>query len=424
MPSKLLNAKFVKTARPPATGQVDYFDTKERGLVLRVGATGKKTWGFVYRMPGARRWRRYTIDKELSLKAARAYAAGLRAGVKNDGIDPAALHADAKTIDTFQDFAVEFYQKKTTAKKSKDEEARIIKNELLPRWRDRKASEVTRADVKALLQPIAERAPVMANRVLALISRMYNLAIAEDVHGITANPAMRLPKPGGEETSRDRALTRKEIRTLWTALEQAQHPPRDGDDVDKATLPPIGHMLARGLQMILVTGQRPGEVFGMKWEHVSEDGAWWDLPRTLTKNGNPHRVPLTKTAQDILKAAKDAAPKDSTYVFAGHMDASTAARAKKCAAALSNWTPLGFTFHRHDLRRTAGTGMAEEGIQTETIARVLNHVDRNPRATRTYDRFSHDPEKRTALEAWERRLLRILAEQDAADNVRPFAKRA
>ena len=68
--------------------------------------------------------------------------------------------------------------------------------------------------------------------------------------------------------------------------------------------------------------------------------------------------------------------------------------------------------------------MAEEGISTETIARVLNHIDRSPRATRIYDRSSHDPEKRTALEAWERRLLRILAEKESADSVRPFAKRA
>jgi integrase len=422
MPRLLMSAKFVKTVKPPTVGQVDYFDRKETGLVLRVGASGKKTWYYVYRVPGARRIHRFTIDKPLSLKEARVEVAGLRGKVKKEGIDPAAQLAESKKIDTFKDFA-DFYQKKTTAKKSKGEEARIIKNELLPHWRDRKANEITRADIKTVLQTIAERpAPVMANRVLALISRMYNLGIAEDVPGISVNPATRLPKPGGVETTRDRALSPDEIRSLWTVLERAQHPPRVTDT--EAPVPPIPAMLARGLQAILVTGQRPGEVFSMKWKHVSANGEWWDLPRTLTKNGNPHRVPLTKTAQDILTAAKEAAPEGSAYVFAGHMNASVTDRAKKCAAALSAWKPLGFSFHRHDLRRTVGTGMAEEHISTETIARVLNHVDRNPRATRVYDRFSHDPEKRTALEAWERRLLRILAEKDDAGNVRAFAKRA
>lgn len=422
MPQVLLTAKFVETVKPPAAGQVDYFDTKARGLVLRVGATGKRTWCYTYRMPGTRRWRRYTIDRELTLKAARDHVAGLRATVKNERDDPAAQYADSKTIDTFEQFAA-FYQKKTATKKSKGEEARIIKNELLPHWRDRKATEITRADIKAVLQTIADRpAPVMANRVLSLVSRMFNLAITEDVPGITTNPAMRLPKPGGAEVTRDRVLTSDELRRLWNVLATAQHPPRVTDTESPA--PPVSAMLARGLQALLVTGQRPGEVFGMKWEHISEDGAWWDMPRSFTKNGNPHRVPLTKTAQDILKAAKSAAPKDSTYVFTGIMNASVTDRAKKCAAALSAWTPLGFNFHRHDLRRTAGTGMAEEGISTETIARVLNHVDRSPRATRIYDRSSHDPEKRTALEVWERRLLRILAEKESADSVRPFAKRA
>jgi len=62
--------------------------------------------------------------------------------------------------------------------------------------------------------------------------------------------------------------------------------------------------------------------------------------------------------------------------------------------------------------------MAEEHISSETIARVFNHVDRSPSATRVYDRFSHDPEKRTAPRACERRLLRILAEKGDAGSSR------
>lgn len=423
MPRLLMTAKFIASVKRPGAGQVDYFDTKERGLVLRVAASGKKTWCYVYRMPGVRRMRRLTIDEVLTLKAARNRVVGLRSQVKNDRSDPAAQYAESKTVETFADF-VKLYLKRTAGLKSAVERTRIITKELMPSWRDRKISEITRADVKALVQAVAKRpAPVMANRVSTLISAMFNFAIREDVPGITANPAVLLPKPGGAETTRDRVLTSKEIRRLWEVLEMAQHPPRVTDT--EAPIPPIPATLARGLQLILVTGQRPGEVFGMKWEHVSEDRAWWDMPRSLTKNGNPHRVPLTKTAQDILKEAKTAAPKgDATiYVFAGHMNASVTDRAKKCAAALSNWGPLGFAFHRHDLRRTASTGMAAEGVLTETIARVMNHVIGSS-STRVYNRFSYDPEKRIALEAWERRLLRILAEKDDAGNVLTFVKTA
>jgi integrase len=240
-----------------------------------------------------------------------------------------------------------------------------------------------------------------------------------------------MPKPG-EEHARDRALTREEIRGLWNACEQAQHLPRLADVDPKNPPPPVAPLMALGMQLILVTGQRPGEVFGMRRADLSADRAWWTIPKTLTKNGNTHRVPVTATAKALIEAAIAAGPKDHAYVFAGEQGASIAARAKKAAALLApepsrvkadSWPGLGFTFHRNDLRRTAATGMAEAGLSRETISKVLNHVDRGPRATRVYDVYDGAAEKQTALEAWERRLLGILSEQPA-DNIVPMRKRA
>lgn len=51
---------------------------------------------------------------------------------------------------------------------------------------------------------------------------------------------------------------------------------------------------AAALRLILVTGQRPGEVREMRWEEV--DGAWWTIPVEKTKNGITHRAPLTSLA--------------------------------------------------------------------------------------------------------------------------------
>ena len=385
-------------------------------------ASGRKTWNYYYRMPGSRRKRRFTIDKVLSLAKARGEVLRLRQQVKNERVDPGVEQAAWKSVKTFGDLT-DWYLKLTTKKKSHAEETRIITNELLPHWRDRKIHELTRADIRAILTAITERpAPVMANRVLALISRIYNLALEHDVQGIEANPAARIPKPG-KETPRDRALTRKEIRTLWAACEQAQHPPRV-DEVDPDNPPPpISPLMAMGLQLILVTGQRPGEVFGMRRADLDEKRTWWTIPKTLTKNANTHRVPLTKTAKMLIKAAIESGPEDHPYVFAGDKGASISMRAKKAAALLAAWPGVGFAFHRHDLRRTCATGMAEARIGRETISKVLNHVDRGPRATRVYDVYDGAAEKRTALEAWERRLTGILAEKDA-DNVIPMRKRA
>jgi hypothetical protein len=52
--------------------------------------------------------------------------------------------------------------------------------------------------------------------------------------------------------------------------------------------------------------------------------------------------------------------------------------------------------------------MAEGGVPRDHIAKVLNHVENGPAATRVYDRYVYDAEKRDALERWARRLMAIL----------------
>jgi integrase len=109
-------------------------------------------------------------------------------------------------------------------------------------------------------------------------------------------------------------------------------------------------------------------------------------------------------------------------VFA-HFGESVKDRAKKAGAALSR--VLGFEFRGHDLRRTAATRMAEAGVPRQHISAVLNHVEAGPTATRVYDRYSYDAEKRSALETWGRELSRILANKPKSRaTVVPIKKRA
>ena len=52
--------------------------------------------------------------------------------------------------------------------------------------------------------------------------------------------------------------------------------------------------------------------------------------------------------------------------------------------------------------------MAESGVPRDHIARVLNHVAAGPAATRVYDRYDNDIERRAALERWSQRLTAIV----------------
>jgi integrase len=415
MPQVRLNARFLDTLKP--TGRrVDFFDADEPGLVLRLSEHGRKTWCFLYRAHGSRRLRRLTLGTypAVTLSDARGLALEHRRGVQIKGENPADVKAAWKQIKSFGELGA-WYLKEYAAKRKRSwkEDRRILDKELLPAWRDRKASDVSRADVRALLRSVAERpAPVMANRVLALVSRIYNKALEDDIPGIVMNPALRLPKPGGDEQGRERVLSDAEIRELWAVLEEIKRlKRRSSEDEYVAAISP---MIARGLQVLLLTGQRPGEVFRMRWPDVDLDAKWWTLPESATKNRVTHRVPLTDRVVDLLKEAKTDAPRESPWVFAGIKGGSVAARAVKAGADLkraakeSGERLLSFAFHRHDLRRTCATNMAMAGIPRTTISRVLNHVDRGARATLVYQRYEFDAEKRVALEAWDRRFAQIL----------------
>jgi integrase len=431
MPRKLLTDKFIKSAQPDAVRQLDFYDSVESGLIFRLSPGGQKTWCYYYRPQGSRRKRRLKIGTypAMSLAEARSAALDQRRAVEIKGEDPASQKAAWKKVDTFEELAKWYlreYAKKHKQPKSWAEDERIINKELLPAWRDRKAHDVTRADVRALLRSIADRpAPVMANRVLALVSRIYNKALEEDVEGIAVNPAVRLPKPGGDERTRDRVLTDEEIRQLWTVLEQVKRLRRRGDEDEETAA--INPMIARGLQVLLLTGQRPGEVFKMRWAHVDLEAKWWEMPEAATKNRVAHRVPLTARVVALLEEAKAQGTEGSRWVFSGIKGGSVAARAVKAGAELGravgeNGKPLlPFSFHRHDLRRTCATNLAKAGIARATISRVLNHVDRGPRATMVYQRYEFDAEKRAALESWDRRFEAILATKAA--EVLTFARR-
>jgi integrase len=290
------------------------------------------------------------------------------------------------------------------------EEQRIINKDLLPMLAFRLLDDIRRRDVRDLVETIARRrdAPIMANRTLGVLSRMFNYAL--DREWIEANPAARIPEPG-QEQSRDRVLSDAELRELWGALEEIGGTSDSADDSADEASPTqklaITPATAHAFQVQLLTAQRPGEVRLMRWANVDLHKGWWSIPALVAKNGRPHRVPLTKRVLDILQSRQEQATDDATFVFENRPGSgSIAHRGKKAASALCK--TLTFQFRAHDLRRTAATRMAEAGVRREHIAKVLNHTDDGPAATRVYDRYDYDAEKRHALEMWSRRFDAIL----------------
>jgi integrase len=173
----------------------------------------------------------------------------------------------------------------------------------------------------------------------------------------------------------------------------------------------------------LLTAQRGGEVIKMRWADVDLETGWWVIPGSDSKNGRPHRVPLVAQAIEIIRGQEPDQPAArGEFIFAGRGGAALHDRAKKASAAIAR--VLGVDFRGHDLRRTAATRMAASGIPRDHIAKVLNHVEGGPSATRVYDRYSYDAEKRVALETWARALTAILEQKPSRADVVPMRRTA
>ncbi|RPH32137.1 site-specific integrase [bacterium] len=392
MPSVNLTAVFVEKVKPNGK-RIDYFDDSLPGFSLRVSENGVKSWCVSYRFGG--KWTRYTFGTFpiLSLKDARQRAKDALHDVA-DGINPATRKKLERDADTFDYLAAEYLERYSkTHKRSWKEDERLIEKEFLPAFGKMRLEDITRRDVRALLERKATTAPVGANRMRAALHKMFNWGITKDI--VEVNPVLKIEVPA-KEKARDRVLSEAEIKVVWKTLDNMPC----GDKTHRK----YRSLSALILEMELVTAQRNGEIMGAAWSEI--EGDWWTIPGERTKNGLAHRVPLTQPARRILEEARQlCADKPSEYVFpgprGGHISNIQKAVMRIC-------TVTGIKFGSHDLRRTAATQMTSNGIPRITVKRILNHIEKD--VTGIYDRYSYDREKREALEAWRRRLMLIVSD--------------
>jgi len=384
-------AKTAQGIKPIPGKRMEYFDAATPGLALRVTGNGGKTWAVLYRHRG--RLRRLTLGslKTLGLADARTRA---RNAIRDagDGKDPATEKQQARKAETIDDLITDYLEKYAQRRKrSWKEDRRILNNYVLLAWKSRAIVDIARRDVRTLMEDVAERAPVMANRLLACVRKMFSFAIDQEL--IEHNPASRLARPGAEQ-SRERVLTEDEIRAAWS----------DFDALERE--------MSAYYKLRLATAQRGKEVASMTWADVDLESAWWTIPASIAKNKLGHRVPLSKTAVDIIKALKTENAKSDGFVLAG------ARGRRQQSEAAADFTVK--DFRGHDLRRTAASLMTGGGVSRLVVSRILNHVEKG--VTAIYDRHSYDAEKQAALAWWDAKLTAILEKKTAT--VLPFTKGA
>jgi len=364
------------------------------GLGLRISPAGRKSFIYMYRFQGRPRMMTLGPYPRIGLAKARLMAAESREKLTHD-IDPGAEHTEKKkqdrgapTIKTLADEYLNLWAK--PRKKSWQEDERIIHKDIIPTWGRVKAKNLKRRDILLLIDSIIERgAPISANRTLAVIRRMLNFAVERGI--IDATPCVSIKAPG-KENRRDRVLNESEIRQFWNGIEKTS----------------INMAIQLILKLQLVTSQRKGEIVTARWDEIND--GWWTIPKEKSKNGKPHRVPVTRLAKHLLAEIKILA-EDSPWLFPSprrkgrHLTQASvdhALRLNLDLLKIEGLTP-------HDLRRSAASMIAGLGTDRTVLKKVLNHMDGD--ITGVYDLHGYDKEKRLALEAWSRKLESILTGQ-------------
>lgn len=382
-----------------------YLVMESGGLGIRV--SNEKTFVWRYFFDGKDRW--YTIGDypAYSLSDARAEVEKQRLLLKK-GIDPGAkkqeekkAYSDAPTI---KNLIQEFYNRELSKLKSGDDTRRLLEKDLLKPWGNRKTMSITGRQIVLLLDKVEERAPVTRNRLKTAISQMFNFAVMRGI--LDANPCPKIKNI--DEKTRDRVLNNDEIVLLWRALDVENQKIFDAYPITKLAL-----------KMILLTGQRPGEVAGMTMSEITErsDGFWWEISakRMKGKNAMAHDVPLNQLVLDVIKEAKFYSGK-SKFIFRSSIKKKSPITVQAISRAvvrhlaemkIEKFTP-------HDLRRTCRTGLANLKVSDIVAEKILSH--RLQGVLGIYNRAMYEPERRAALELWEKHILGLIDPQGAIDN--------
>jgi integrase len=378
----------VSKAKPRASAY-QIWDSKQGGLALRVQPTGAKAWVVVYSRHGRSRWLTLGAADRIGLSDARTEAGKVMVAVMQ-GHDPAAEKKSERHAGTFADLAAR-YVKQHAMRKNKSWQASetLIERYVVPRWGKLQASAIARGDMKQMMSRMAST-PVVANGVKAAVSAIYNWGIGEEI--VTANPCKLIPN--FPVKSRERVLCDSELPKFWKAF---------GD------LDPVR---GAALKMILLTGQRPGEVSAMRREHIVD--GWWTMPGAPvadiwpgTKNGKSHRVWIPAAALPLVGNAA------TGYVFASPRGGPCAklddGMRQICAKlGVERATP-------HDLRRTFGSLVTGSGHGRDAMNRILNHST-DDKVGDVYDRHGYADEDKRVTESVAAKLMALI-EGRTADNI-------
>lgn len=381
MNQKITN-KVIAGLQPPSSGNEIIYDEEVPGFGVRITAAGVVSFVLNYRVHG--RERRLTIGRhpELTAMAARDRAVQFRARIR-DGHDPLAereAERQQATVEILGETYLRTYAATHNRPSSVRNDKSMIEKIINVNIGELRVSAVTRQDVEALHRSL-KKTPYRANRVLALVSSMFNRAV--EWEWVERNPAKGIPK--FHEEPKQTWLTVDQINSFMIALDHYS---------DKRA--------ADALRLMLWTGARKNEVLQSDWSHFDLDRAIWTKPSHHTKQKRTEHYSLGNEALQLLKRIR---PKNATGpVFPGEdgkarttiyrpwLQCCRAAglvrveeRKGKRKKTILIYKP---SIRIHDLRHTFASHLVSNGVSLHIVGRMLGHTQ--PQTTARYAHVADD----------------------------------
>ena len=394
-----ISDKLVRNLAAPERGRHIIFDDKIKGFGVQVLSAsrrhpeGVRTFLLDYRVAGIQR--RYAIGRfpAWSVEGARRRAKELRQQV-DMGADPMAARQEIRASPTVAKLVERYCAERLPirAKASQVRDREMFAKDILPALGRRRVAEVNQGDVLALHQRVTARgAPVRANRVLALVSCLFSLAMApragEAEPWRTAgqgNPAKRIER--NPEEGRERFFSESELDRIAGALNE--YP---------------GVHVSNMLRLLMLTGCRPCEAIAARWNQIDFETSTWIKPSSHTKQRKIHRVPLAPAALQLLERARKVVPEGCPFLFPGrklpdgnwrpignHKTAWAWVRNRAKLGPDSDGRPA----RAYDLRHSFASVGASQGLSLYVIGKLLGHTQTV--TTAKYAHLADDPLRQAA----------------------------
>jgi integrase len=392
---KPLTQKIVDTTPTPKTG---FKELRERGLVLRISATGARSWSFEFRSPLTKKNARISFPAT-SLADARAIVHRHRVAIA-EGKDPSVEKKEAVVAERAE------YARQTTVRASLDAYAPGF-------LADAPLKQASRADrmhrLRRVLAPLMERAvasipqremialldtvrtnsgPIASNRAHAEIRAWLGWAKLRE-HALE-NVLDRVPKQVSEKNrERARVLTDAELKAMLAATTD-------------------GSTFSDFMRVLLHTAMRRDEGASMQPRWFDFDARTITIPAVVSKTGRERTIPMAEALAPMLEARVEGLARDA-YIFG---------EGSGFRAPLQGWDkqttkvraamPAGDRWTLHDIRRTVATRMHKAKVHPLVVEDLLGHLTGVRKGVAgVYNQAETVEDQRLAIAAWAAQLAAL-----------------